>query len=175
MAHSVHMMGEILDRLAERGYERVGYLTLEDIDLRIERGREMVWDHRQAKIPRGRRIPAAFVDGWRPADLAAWLEKKRPDALVLGDPGLLRVLDKTGWKAPVALGVATTRWSKAELRCAGMRQPFGELGAAAVDLVVGQIHRNEAGLPKVPVTVMVDGEWIEGASLPPRRHRANAG
>lgn len=34
------------------------------------------------------------------------------------------------------------------------------IGAAAVDLVIGQIERNETGIPQDPKVVMVEGRWV---------------
>ena len=36
-----------------------------------------------------------------------------------------------------------------------------KMGAAAVELVVAQIHRNERGSPQIPHTLLLDGVWSE--------------
>jgi hypothetical protein len=36
-----------------------------------------------------------------------------------------------------------------------------KMGAAAVELVVAQIHRNERGSPEIPHTLLLDGVWSE--------------
>jgi hypothetical protein len=36
-----------------------------------------------------------------------------------------------------------------------------QLGRAAVEMVVAQIHRNERGRPAIAHTVMIDAVWIE--------------
>ena len=35
------------------------------------------------------------------------------------------------------------------------------IGAAAIEMVVGQIHRNERGSPEIPNTLLMDGIWVE--------------
>jgi len=35
------------------------------------------------------------------------------------------------------------------------------VGAAAVDLIIGQIQRNETGIPADPKVVMVEGQWVD--------------
>ena len=42
-----------------------------------------------------------------------------------------------------------------------------KMGAAAVELVVAQIHRNERGSPPIPHTLLLDGVWCEGRSKAP--------
>jgi LacI family transcriptional regulator len=50
-----------------------------------------------------------------------------------------------------------------------MNQNNDLVGAAAVDLVVGELHRNEAGIPTYPKCVMIESQWIEGTTLKPRK------
>ena len=42
------------------------------------------------------------------------------------------------------------------------------LRLAAVDFVVGMLHRNERGVPVVPHRLLIDGVWIEGTTVRPR-------
>jgi len=51
-------------------------------------------------------------------------------------------------------------------KLSGLDQNWGLAGAAAVDSVVAQIHRNERGIPDIPKTLMVEGRWIEGETAP---------
>ncbi len=44
--------------------------------------------------------------------------------------------------------------------CAGIDQNGERVGAAAVDLVVEQLHANEFGLPQNPKTVLIEGRWV---------------
>jgi LacI family transcriptional regulator len=50
---------------------------------------------------------------------------------------------------------------------AGLDQKPEKVGAAAIDLIVGLIQRNETGLPADPKVVMVEGSWVEGPSVRP--------
>jgi hypothetical protein len=52
--------------------------------------------------------------------------------------------------------------------CSGIRQNYAQVAAAAIDLVVGQIQRNERGLPEFPKVVLVEGSWVDGTTT--RRH-----
>jgi LacI family transcriptional regulator len=47
----------------------------------------------------------------------------------------------------------------------GMEQNNDIAGAAGVDLVVGQIHRKERGIPSTPKLVLTQGSWREGKTL----------
>ena len=48
--------------------------------------------------------------------------------------------------------------------CAGIDQNNEQVGAAAVDLVVEQLHGNSYGLPEIPKTVLIEGRWITGTT-----------
>jgi len=63
------------------------------------------------------------------------------------------------------LDLATFSWWSIFPEIAGIRHPFEALGSNAVDMVVAQVHRNERGIPERPKTMLVEGDWIEGASL----------
>jgi hypothetical protein len=47
---------------------------------------------------------------------------------------------------------------------AGIDQKSDLVGAAAVDLVVDQLHRNERGVPALQKLVLIEGVWVEGAT-----------
>ncbi len=49
---------------------------------------------------------------------------------------------------------------------AGIDQKLPLVGENAVDLVIGQLYRNEYGIPTDPKMVLLDGEWRPGASAP---------
>jgi hypothetical protein len=44
-------------------------------------------------------------------------------------------------------------------------------GAGAIELVANQLYTNACGLPKHPVTHLVEGKWIEGSTLENGRKR----
>ena len=50
---------------------------------------------------------------------------------------------------------------------AAIDQASREVGAAAVDIILGQINRHERGAPAIPKTVLIPGRWIEGRTVRP--------
>ena len=46
-----------------------------------------------------------------------------------------------------------------------MNQHNDAVGEAAVDMVVGQIHRNESGIPDFPRATLIGASWVEGESV----------
>lgn len=53
---------------------------------------------------------------------------------------------------------------------AGVNQNNLKIGSALVDLVVGQLHRNERGIPESAKTVLIHGDWIEGKTVRPLKN-----
>lgn len=89
--------------------------------------------------------------------LSLWLEKTRPDALVLGSMGTLAALRKAGWRDTPA-NTASLAWSPDHAR-PGVDQGYDLIAGHAVDLVVAQLHRNERGIPEEPRTLLFAGRW----------------
>jgi hypothetical protein len=50
--------------------------------------------------------------------------------------------------------------------CSGIDQNNERVGAAAVDLVVEQLHANAFGVPENPKTVLIEGRWEPGSTAP---------
>jgi hypothetical protein len=56
-------------------------------------------------------------------------------------------------------------WQPDKPERAGIDQQTDVLGAAAVDLLVEQLHHNERGPPEHPKMVMTEGLWREGETV----------
>jgi DNA-binding LacI/PurR family transcriptional regulator len=76
---------------------------------------------------------------------------------------------KSGFDIPRKLGVVMLDWSKTHAPAAGVDQRAEEVGGAAVDLVVDQINRNEAGVSHCPKTVTLTGLWVPGGTVENRK------
>lgn len=95
-------------------------------------------------------------------ELKQWLQRHQPDAMIVSDIALLEWIREAGIRVPEDMGVVPLE------RCAGyasLDQKPEKVGAAAIDLIVGQIQRNETGLPADPRVVMVEGAWVNGPSV----------
>lgn len=87
--------------------------------------------------------------------LSAWIGEHKPDAMVVTDVALLAWAREAGGKA---MGlVALERYPG----YAGLDQRPEVVGAAVIDLIIGQIQRNETGIPDDPKVMMVEGRWSE--------------
>lgn len=161
-------MGRALDELAHRGYRRIGFAAAAEDDKRVHHA----WHARllvfQATLPAAERVPPLITHDWSQSTFLRWVKAARPDA-VLTTRAIFVVpwLAKARIRVPEKLGVATVYWRHELPECSGYYQNFEQLGAAAIDLIVGQLHHNERGLPATPKVVLLPGEWREGSTLRP--------
>lgn len=93
-------------------------------------------------------------------DLKRWPPRLAPDALIAGwpvDAATARTLRQI---TPTARCFITLDWQPGGV-LAGIDVGNENVAASAVDLVVGQLHRNERGVPANPATLLLDGVWRE--------------
>jgi LacI family transcriptional regulator/LacI family fructose operon transcriptional repressor len=96
-----------------------------------------------------------------------WVRAIRPEVIVSGSEGslLLEWLREDGWEVPEAMGfIALTVFEESTLM-AGMRVHSERIGAAAIDLLLGQLNRNECGIPETPKLVLIKNQWSDGPTV----------
>ena len=146
------------------------------------------------------RFTAGFGAGWRTLNpdysvpffpfgpdqekiFSGWLLKNQPDVIVCTHPEVRQWLARLGLNVPSDIGLAHLDLTQELDGWSGMFQNNQTVGAFAVDLVVGQLHRNERGIPKHTKCMMTEGEWVPGNTLrkivpsenyPPLPRRAKA-
>lgn len=159
-------------KLREFGYRRVGFLTkrfVEDVvDYRFSAGYLALAAEDPAITP----LPIFFADFPKAKEFSRWLKDAQPDAILATWMPEAAWLRESAGAATKSIGWATLDWDPTQPEIAGIEQMHARVGAAAVDLVVGQLHRNEIGIPANVQGSLIEGEWHDGASLPPPRRPA---
>lgn len=122
---------------------------------------------RQWELSPNERVPPLILESSDQTSLAKWLGDHRPDAVLLAEPEIAEAIaNAAGPKVPRNVWLVTERhWTG----ISGVDHQPELLGAVAVDLIVGQIHRNERGSPAVAQTLLLENRWIDNASAPARR------
>lgn len=159
---------ELLRRLREAGYRRPGLLL--DADTHTRTSGHFAAAYYLDQRERGEEgIPPLFrptkdTEAKRRAAMDRWIREFRPD-VIIGHGDEVERLERLGWSVPGDVGYANLNLLPSEYgRLSGIDQQAGSVGRACVDLVVARLHRNELGLPAHRRTVVVDGEWRQGAS-----------
>ena len=167
-----------LARLAERGFRRVGAAFFDGINDRTDRRYSAaVFDHLEQIAPADR-VPPLIHPRWEAGAFRAWFETHRPEVVLThGEHIRESARRELGLRAPRDYGYVNLNLLQSSDRSSGIDQNYGLVGAAALDLVAGQLNHQERGLPAFPRTVTINGVWREGDSLPsrsgaaPRRRR----
>lgn len=152
--------------LARMGFRRVGVVLPKGLDVRLERafyggvlsGMVELPDHGSHLVHyAGEReigLPDAAFAGIR-----TWMLREKPDVLLTTDQENCARFLATMPAALRRTPVFSLDWFE-DGRCAGgMDGLHSMVGAAATDLVVGQLHRFEKGIPQVQKVVQITGTW----------------
>jgi LacI family transcriptional regulator len=165
------MMILAMDKIIQAGYERVGFFITEDASYWTNHEWESAFVFKQLHFPVVQRIPilklqetVVDVEPRLTKILKAWIEKNHLDA-VISMCGLHRHLRSMGKKVPLDVAYVELYYQDHLGDVSGIEQQVENTGAAGVDLLIGQIHRRERGLPEHPKTVLTDSIWLPGSTL----------
>lgn len=150
------------------GYQRPSLVLDETIDQLVD-GRFTAGFHTaQQSLPARRRTrPFLRVQAARahPNLFAKWLRRERPDVILTLYHEVRPWLANLNLHAPRDLGLIQLELRPDHPNWAGMNQHNDVVGAAAVDLLVGLIHRNESGVPEFPRGTLVGSTWTPGQTV----------
>ena len=166
-SHPYRTMMVLLENLQRLGYRRPGLFTLYANEERLDRVWSAAnWAHTG---DRGRRktVPPLIQPQFDKEEFFNWLRKHRPDVIIASKVKLtLRWLQEAGLRVPQDIGLASPVMSGNDNGdYAGMDENGLVIGAAAVDLLVSMLHRNERGIPAHAQRVLIDAIWVDGQSV----------
>ncbi|HEX2854076.1 MAG TPA: LacI family DNA-binding transcriptional regulator [Opitutaceae bacterium] len=164
---------QAIQQCRERGYERVGFVFSEADDSPRVGDRWLgAYMLQQLKFPAASRLPACPGVPTDGATFTEWFRRERPDALVVTHAApVIEWLRALGREVPRDVGLVELQ-DKPESGASGVYYDPAKIGALAVEMLVGLLHRNETGVPEDQHEVMLTGEWREGMTLPRRLKRA---
>ncbi len=150
-----------VSEIKTHGYNKIGLVLVEEMDRAVEYRFSAGFGaaHAQKGEPM-----APFLYFTDEASFAAWYLAHRPDAILTDKPILREWLKNLSGGAQT--GLAHLDWDPKLIDWAGINQNNHQVGMAAVDLLIGQLHRNECGLPPYPRSIMIGATWQNGESLP---------
>ena len=153
--HGYRRIGFVSSRVFDRntgGNFRAGYLAIQDAVLPVAEHLEpIILEETDARLDE--------------RALRPWLRRWRPDAVIATDPRVHAMLSDLGLEVPRDLAAATTSMLDGNFD-AGVDQNSHEIGEVAMRTLAGLIHQNERGVPQYCRRILVEGRWVDGASLP---------
>jgi LacI family transcriptional regulator len=158
-----------MQQCLERGYRRVGFVFSDANDSpRVGDRWLSAYAGQQLKFPPDDRLPPCPAVPADEAGFATWFRRLRPDALLVSHAApVLAWLRRLGRQVPRDVGLVELD-HRIELDCAGVHYDPAKVGALAVEMLIGLMHRNETGLPEAQHEILLSGVWHEGRTLPRR-------
>ncbi len=174
--HQLHTIRLAMRCLHERGYQRIG-LALEQIsDERTDHNWSAGFLGHQYRCATCKpSIPMLLTDQLTEATFSEWFLTHRPDAIIAGHRVVRDWLANLKLQIPSEVAFALLNRDPTYGDFAGIDQGPQLVGAAAVDLVIGQLLRNERGIPENPRVVLVEGTWVGGPTVAQRKKRGKVG
>ncbi len=155
--------------IRHRGYRRIGFATEQLEFLPPNHLFGAGWLLAQKLMPVEERIPSfEFLRHQRNqhAELfGKWLDEFRPEAILTDFPGIPQLLDILGIRVPGDVGLAGTTIRDLEVD-SGIDQHPEEIGRTAFLMLNGLINEGIKGEPKLRRQLLVQGDWVDGTSLP---------
>jgi LacI family transcriptional regulator len=127
----------------------------------------------QERLDGCERIPTFPFHHASEASFRAWYAQHRPDAILCMHHEVKKWIEEMRIKVPEEVGLAHLDRHSELPDWSGMHQNNALVGAAAIDMLVGQLHGNEAGLPESPKASFIQSTWIDGPTIARRTARKN--
>jgi len=155
-------------KVRQLGYTRIGFIYSRYLDSESEGRAQAAYLVEQMNLPEVDRVPILFLERFkegRPAAFDRWMESHKPDSIISINPVVRDWVEETGRSVPGDCGLVNLNVVDDVENWSGIRENHEFIGAAAVDLLIGQLSRNEIGVPRQPAKVLIPGEWHEGGTL----------
>jgi DNA-binding LacI/PurR family transcriptional regulator len=168
-------MGCVLAEVSARGYRRPGLVLAREDDARVNHlalARFLAWQRTESA---GEPVPELLLEEQRADIVMRWFREHRPDVVISSSAQVCGWLREAGIRVPRDAGFASTFWLPVFKGLSGVYENYDLIGASAVDMLVGQLHRNERGVPAEPKHTLLPGRWMDGSTLragPERRGAA---
>ena len=152
------------DKLRQLGYQRIGLITPLQGDLAVDQRVSAAYLARQQLLNKTRTpIPPLFMDSLELKNFFKWHKQYSPDAIITYPIDLVRPLKKIGSDLPGKIGFACLNIQPDDA-ISGVDPKTRLIGATSVEMLEGQLVRNERGLPAHPKLILVPGQWVEGST-----------
>ena len=151
--------------LRDLGYQRPGLCISSVVDDHVEGRFHGGFNVAQEGLPKKDRLPIHYYRADGREQFISWLHDYRPDAIITLHREVEEWLSMMDLKVPADIGLVHLDKVPDLERWAGMRQNNESVGYAAIDMVIGQLHRNEIGIPPFQKCTFTNSTWVSGATV----------
>jgi len=157
-------MIELVDRIQKLGYRKIGLvLRKRQDDFHAHIQRCAISDF-QLSLPKEMQVPHYIEKVVTKEGFYEWLDTHQPELVVAGFDELYEWMVERGYSVPEDIGLVRPQVCGIR-KLSGMAFDHQAVGAAAVDLIAGQMNRNERGVPKQKKQVFITAAWNPGETV----------
>ena len=162
-----YVTGQLVhEKLLELGYMRVGMAIPSYVECIVEQ--RFSAGFRNAVDRLGKRLHRQAVLRYDPKngkkEFLRWFQAFQPDAICATFPIVREWLEEIGVAVPRDVALAMLDLDENTLGWSGIDQKHALVGAAAADLLVQLLQRNEVSVPQNPFGLTIEGSWVSGAT-----------
>lgn len=151
------------EKALELGWRRPGLVLDPRIDALVEHRFSAGYRTGQEAVPRTRRLkPFTAIEAARQDRriFDAWLGREKPDAIFCLYREVKEWIAGSAWPSARRIALIQYEWREDAPDWPGMNQHNDLAGQAAVDMLVGMIHRSEKGPPPFPMATLISPTWV---------------
>ncbi|MGC9451921.1 MAG: LacI family DNA-binding transcriptional regulator [Oceanipulchritudo sp.] len=155
-----------LEEARKRGYKRIGLVVNKELDIRSSHNTLSYFYWFQSQQPECERVPVLYETEIAKRQFFKWLNDNRVDVVVSGLNLLYFWLKEAKVAIPADLGfISLSTYEANRDGLSGVDECAEQVGSASVDLLTSQMNRNETGVPEVRKLILLEGTWVEGATV----------
>ena len=161
-----HMVAlRAFEKVLELGFKRPGLVLDRQIDALVDFRFSAGYRIGQQGLPKSRRLRPFFDLREARQDRALfreWLRTEKPDVIFTLYNEVRYWIEEAGISVPADIALVQYEWRESRPEWPGMNQHNDLAGKAAVDMLVGMLHRGERGPPAFPIATLIGPTWMPG-------------
>ena len=143
---------------ATLGYRRLGLCLASHVDNIVENKFSAGFHAAHQRLLLDQDVPVFDLQPRTKKSFTLWLERYKPEVILTVHTEVREWVTSLGLGVPEDIGLVQLDKSSETSDWAGMQQNSELIGRSAIDMVIGQIHRNESGLPPVQKSMLINEE-----------------
>jgi LacI family transcriptional regulator len=155
------------DELIRLGYQRPALCMNPDLDKILEDRFLGGFLVRQTRLPTRQRIPPFDFSSDSKTRFKQWMKRYRPDAILTLHYEIKEWLEEAGVAIPHEVALAHLDRAPDMEDWAGTDQNNTQIGSVAINMLTGQLNRNEVGTQAFQKCMFINSTWKNGSTVHP--------
>jgi LacI family transcriptional regulator len=155
------------EKAIELGYRRPGLVLDHEIDALVDHRFSAGFRAGQQRIPAGRRLKP-FFDVQKAREnrglFTRWMDAEKPDVVFSLYNEVREWIAAAASERSEPVAMIQYEWREQHPGWPGMNQHNDIAGQAAIDMLVGMLHRGERSPPPFPLATLIGPTWMDGVT-----------